>query len=59
MTTDNEYTDMGICPRCLSHDFDGVCDKCGYIEGTERMDYPYPEPKERDDYDYLLNSEGD
>lgn len=35
MTTDQEYIDMGICPRCLAPGFDGVCDTCGYIEDTE------------------------
>ena len=31
MTTDREYSDMGICPNCLSQGYDGVCDTCGYI----------------------------
>lgn len=35
MTTEQEYSNMGMCPHCLSQDFDGVCDKCGYVEHTE------------------------
>lgn len=63
MTTDNEYSDMGICPRCLTEGFDGVCDKCGYIERAERTErnhsYYNERTKRDDDYNYLINSEGD
>lgn len=31
MTTDKEYSDMGICPECLSQDYDGGCRNCGYV----------------------------
>ena len=52
MTTDNEYSEMGICPRCLSPDFDGVCERCGYIERTER------DPKDSD-YNYMRHADSD
>lgn len=50
MTTDKEYSDMGLCPYCLSQGFDGVCDICGHIET------PHPP---RGDYNYMYHSEGD
>lgn len=53
MTTDNEYSDMGICPKCLSEGFDGVCDRCGHIETSPRRDYCDI------DYNYLKHSEDD
>lgn len=57
MTTDNEYSDMGICPNCLSEGFDGVCDTCGYIDCKPD---PTPFSRKRDiDYNYLRHSEGD
>lgn len=32
MTTDKEYTDMGMCPNCLAEGYDGCfCDKCGNV----------------------------
>lgn len=51
MTTDKEYTDMGICPNCLADGYDGImCDNCGHVN--------IPEPP-RGNCDYLINSEGD
>ena len=46
MTTDREYTDMGICPKCLSQGFDGVCDRCGYIDTESADPNGYTDPAE-------------
>ena len=43
MTTDKEYSDMGICPNCLSDNFSVICDKCGHCENhfdNRVEDYP-------------------
>lgn len=53
MTGDKDLSYMGMCPRCLASNFDGVCDKCGYIERTER------DPYDDDDYNYLKHAESD
>lgn len=46
MTTDREYSDMGICPKCLSQGFDGVCDRCGYIDNDPTGDTDPTDPTE-------------
>lgn len=38
MTSDREYSTMGICPNCLSGNYDGVCcDNCGHIETEDEV----------------------
>lgn len=37
MTTDNEYSDMGLCPECLADGYDGIsCSACGHIGGMDK-----------------------
>ena len=58
MTTDKEYSDMGMCPQCLKDGYDGTCPHCGHIETTGYKfmdDIQWPS----DDYNYLKHSESD
>lgn len=51
MTTDTEYTDMGICPNCLADGYDGIsCDKCGHVNIPESP---------RGNYNYMKHADGD
>lgn len=53
MTTDKEYSDMGMCPRCLSENHDGTCSCCGYVY-MDDVQWP-----DEDDYNYITHSESD